>query len=78
MGRQINFYLYPDDYQEFEDLLKACWSDSIIKTARRKLKKYKFDMGGWGFSEYVGKHTKEWLDKTKQEKQINDSTLVTT
>lgn len=181
MGRQINFYLHPDDYQEFEDLLKATgdiiflphfhydgkvrtvdttipvdlrnegsriylvrqqdlkqmeldhiekfgywliadnhlpvlhydrcsfdngkiirgrlyfqpsfvkdmqwinksddfvsWSDNVIKTARRKLKKYKFDMGGWGFSEYVGKHAKEWLDKTKQEKQIDDSTLVTT
>jgi hypothetical protein len=181
MGRQINFYLHPDDYLEFEDLLKATgdiiflphfhydgkvrtvdttipvdlrkegsriylvrqqdlnkieihhiekfgywlvtdshlpvlhysrcgfdngkiirgrlyfqpafvndmqwvnkpedfviWADKVIKTARRKLKKYKFDMGGWSFSEYVGKHAKEWLDKTKQEKQINDSTLVTT
>ena len=181
MGRQINFYLHPDDYQEFEDLLKASgdivllpyfhfdnqvrtvdttipvdikseetriylvrqqdlnqmklqhiekfgywliddnylpvlhydrcrfdnnkiirgrlyfqpsfveeiqwvdkseefvsWSDSVIKTARRKLKKYKFDMGGWSFSEYVGKHAKEWLDKTKQEKQIDDSTLIST
>ncbi|MEO5909746.1 MAG: hypothetical protein ABIP95_02605 [Pelobium sp.] len=181
MGRQINFYLHPDDYQEFEDLLKntgdiiflphfhydgkvrtvdttipvdlgkegskiylvrqqdfkqiklehfekfgywlvadnylpvlhynrcgfendkiirgrlyfqpsfvkdmqwvnksedfVSWSDNVIKTARRKLKKYKFDMGGWSFSEYVGKHAKEWLDKTKQEKQIDDSTLVTT
>lgn len=171
MGRQINFYLHPDDYQEFEDLLKATgdimflphfhydgkvrivnttipvdlrkegsriylvrqqdfkqvelehiekfgywlvtdnhlpvlhydrcgfengkidrgrlyfqpsfvkdmqwinksedfvsWSDNVIKTTRRKLKKYKFDMGGWSFSEYVGKHAKEWLDKTKLEK----------
>ena len=179
MGRQINFYLHPDDYKEFEDLLKASgniiflpyfhydgkvstvettipvdlkkerariylvrqqdlmkielhhiekygywliednhlpvlhydrcsfendkiirgrlyfqpsfindmqlvnksedfviWADNIIKTIRRKLKKYKFDMGGWGYSEYVGKHAKEWLDKTKQEKQIDDSTLV--
>lgn len=181
MGRQINFYLHPDDYQEFEDLLKATgdiiflpnfhydgkvrtvdttipidfkkegsriylvreqdfkqieldhivkfeywlvadkhlpvlhydrcvfandkiiggrlyfqpsfvkdmqwvnksedfvsWADSVIKTARRKLKKYKFDMGGWDFSEYVGKHAKDWLDKTKQEKQIDDSELVST
>jgi hypothetical protein len=23
MGRQINFYLHPNDYQEFENLLKA-------------------------------------------------------
>jgi hypothetical protein len=52
------------------------WADSVIKTSRRKLKRYKFDMGGWGFSEYVGKHAKDWLDKTKQEKQIDDSTLV--
>jgi hypothetical protein len=181
MGRQINFYLHPDDYQEFEDLLKASgdvvflpyyhfdnqvrkvdntipidiksegtriylvrpldlkqielqhiekfgywlvadnhlpvlhydrcsfdnnkiirgrlyfqpsyvneigwvnkseefvnWADNIIKTTRRKLKKYKFDMGGWSFSEYVGKYAKEWLDKTKEEKQIDDSTLITT
>lgn len=181
MGRQINFYLHPDDYQEFEDLLKATgdiiflphfhyhgkvrtvdttipidirkegsriylvrqqdfkqlkldhiekfgywlvadndlpvlhydrcdfdnnkiirgrlyfqpsfvkdmqwinkseefvsWSDNVIKTARRRLKRYKFNMGGWGFSEYVGTHAKEWLDKTKQEKQIDDSTLITT
>ena len=54
------------------------WADNTIKAARRKLKIYKFDMGGWGFSEYVGKYAKEWLDKTKQEKQINDSSLVTT
>ncbi|MGB4771304.1 MAG: hypothetical protein WBP58_07590 [Chitinophagaceae bacterium] len=53
------------------------WSDNVIKTARRKLKRYKFDMGGWGFSEYVGQHAKKWLDNTKQEKQIDDSTLVT-
>lgn len=180
MGRQINFYLHPDDYQDFEDLLKATgniiflpyyhydgkvrtvdttipvdqrkegsriylvrqqdfkqielghienfsywfiedthlpvlhydrcdfynnkiirgrlyfqpsfvkdmqwvnksedfvsWADNVIRTARRKLKKYKFDMGGWGFSEYVGKGAKEWLEKTKQEKQIGDSTLIT-
>ena len=181
MGRQINFYLHPDDYQEFEDLLKSTgdiillpyfhfdnkirtvtttipldlkkeesriylvrqqdfnqmklrhiekfgywliadnqlpvlhydlcsfedekiirgrlyfqpsfvndmqwvnksedfvnWSDKVIKTARRKLKKYKFDMGGWSFSEYVGKNAKEWLDKTKKERQIDDSTLIST
>lgn len=55
MGRQINFYLHPDDYKEFEDLIKA--KGDII---------------------YVGKHAKDWLDKTIQEKQIDDSTLVTT
>jgi len=179
MGRQINFYLHPDDYQEFEDLLKASddivllpyyhydnqvrtvdntlpadiikegtriylvrrsdlkeiklnhiekfgywlvsdtnlpvlhydrcnfennkiirgrlyfqpsfvqdnqwvnksedfvrFADNVLKTARRKLKRYKFDMGGWEFSEYVGKYAKTWLDKTKQEKQVDDSTLV--
>ena len=54
------------------------WADNTIKAARRKLKRYKFDMGGWGFSEYVDKYAKGWLDKTKQEKQINDSSLVTT
>lgn len=54
------------------------WSDHVIKTARRKLKKYKFDMGGWGFSEHVGKHAKDWLDKTKIQRQIDDSTLVST
>jgi hypothetical protein len=54
------------------------WSDKVLRTARRKLKRYKFDMGSWDFSEYVGRHAKEWLDKTKQEKQIDDSTLVTT
>jgi hypothetical protein len=181
MGRQINFYLHPDDFQEFEDLLKASgdivllpyfhfdnklstvdttipidikseekriylvrhedlnqirlqhiekfgywlvddnhlpvlhydrchfennklirgrlyfqpsyvneigwvnkseefifWADSIIRTARRKLKKYKFDMRGWSFSEYVGKNAKEWLDKTKEDKEIDDSTLIST
>lgn len=52
------------------------WADSIIKTARRKLKKYKFDIGGREFSEYVGKHAAEWLDKIKEEKQIDDSTLI--
>jgi hypothetical protein len=179
MGRQINFYLHPHDYQEFEDLLKATgdvillpyfhydgkvrtvnttvpvdfrkessriylvrkedfnkielehiekfgywlvaenqlpvlhydrcgfendkiirgrlyfqpsfvkamqrvnkseefvsWADYVIKTARRKLKKYKFDMGGWGFSEYTGRHVREWLDRIKKEKHIDDSTLV--
>ena len=35
-------------------------------------------MGDWGFSEYVGKNAKEWLDKTKVEKEIDDSTLITT
>lgn len=75
-------YFQPSFVKDMQWLNKSeefiSWSDSIIKTARRKLKKYKFDMGGWGFSEYVGKHAKEWLDRTKQEKQINDSTLVTT
>lgn len=52
------------------------WADNLIKTARRKLKKYKFDMGGWSYSEYVGKQTELWLDKTKSELGKTDSELV--
>jgi hypothetical protein len=59
-----------------EDFVR--WADDVIRTARRRLKKYKFDMGGWYFSEYVGEHAKEWLDKTKREKKIGDSTLIST
>jgi len=54
------------------------WADNIIKTARKKLKKYKFDMGGWGFSEYVGSNTKAWLEQNKQERGKIDPDLVST
>ena len=55
------------------------WADSIIKLARRKLKKYQFDMEGWSFSEYADKNAIEWLNKTKKEKDLNDSsTLIST
>ncbi len=53
-------------------------ADSIIGKVRRKLKKYKFDKGGWGFSEYVGKNTKEWLDKTKNGTGKTDADLIST
>jgi hypothetical protein len=33
-------------------------------------------MDGWGFSEYVGKNAKDWLDKTKLENGVDDSSLV--
>ena len=52
------------------------WAESILKTARRKLKKYKFDMGGWGFSEYVGKSTIAWLEEMKLNSEKGDSELV--
>ncbi len=68
---------YISDMKSFnkpEDFVK--WADDVIKTVKRNLKRHKFDMGGWGFSEYIGKHAKEWLDKTKKEMQIDDSTLV--
>ena len=52
------------------------WSDNIIKNARRLLTRYRFDMDGWYFSEYVGKHAKAWLDETKLERQTNDSKRI--
>ena len=54
------------------------WANSIIGKVRRKFKKYKFDRGDWGFSEYVGKNTKEWLDKTKLETGKTDADLIST
>ena len=36
-------------------------------------------MEGWSFSEYAGKNAIEWLNKTKKEKDLNDSsTLIST
>ena len=52
------------------------WADKVIRKVRSNLIRYEFDMGGWGFSEYVGKSAKDWLDMTKNEKGIDDSSLV--
>ncbi|MEI3800517.1 MULTISPECIES: hypothetical protein [unclassified Chitinophaga] len=43
-----------------EDFIE--WADNIIKVVRRKLKKHKFDMGGWGYAEYVGKNALGWIE----------------
>lgn len=52
------------------------WADNIIRLARRKLKKYKIDNGGWFYSEYVGKNTKTWLDNSKLEFGKSASDLI--
>ncbi|SEW51876.1 hypothetical protein [Chitinophaga arvensicola] len=43
-----------------EDFIK--WADSIIKVVRRKLKKHKFDMDGWDYTDHVGKNALNWIE----------------
>ena len=37
------------------------WADRIIKSARRQLKKHKYEMGNYSYTEYLGKHALEWF-----------------
>ena len=44
-----------------EDFIQ--WADNIIKVVRRRLKRHKFDMGGWGYyNEHVGKNALKWIE----------------
>ncbi len=54
------------------------WADKIIKTVRRKLKKHKYQMGNYNYTEYLGENAFDWLDKTKAEVGGAGSRLITT
>ena len=43
------------------------WADNIIKTVRRKLKKHKYKMGNYDYTEYFGQKTSEWFKENKAE-----------
>lgn len=43
-----------------EDFVK--WADNIIKTVRRKLKKQKYNLGSYVYTEYLGDHAVKWKE----------------
>lgn len=43
------------------------WADKIISTVRRKLKKYKHQMGTYTYIEYLGVQALKWLEENKAE-----------
>ncbi|TKK64045.1 hypothetical protein FC093_23395 [Ilyomonas limi] len=43
------------------------WADNIIKTVRRKLKKYKHKMGNYEYTGYLGDNALKWLKEHKAE-----------
>jgi hypothetical protein len=81
-GKMVRGRLYfqPSFIRDMQSVNKSSefviWADSVLRKVRRSLIRYKFEMDGWGFSEYVGKNAKDWLDKTKLENGVDDSSLV--
>lgn len=47
----------PDDF--------IIWADKILKTVRNKLKKYKYQMGSYNYTEYLGANALKWLLETE-------------
>jgi hypothetical protein len=52
------------------------WADKIIKTVRRKLKKHKYQMGGYNYNLYLGENAMEWFDKTNAQLGGGGSKLI--
>ncbi|MCW8960598.1 MAG: hypothetical protein OQK29_03480 [Ignavibacteriaceae bacterium] len=64
-------YFQPQYVENMEWVKKSedfiLWADKIIKTVRRKLNKYTYQMGSYNYTEYLGENALEWLEKTKAE-----------
>lgn len=41
------------------------WADKILKTVRNRLKKYKYQMGTYNYTEYLGANALKWLHETE-------------
>ena len=54
------------------------WADNIIKTVRRKLKKYKHKMGNYEYTEYLSEHALTWLKENQAEVGAAGSELIPT
>lgn len=52
------------------------WADNIIKTLRRKLKKYKHKMGKYEYTEYLGEAALKWLIDNKAEVSAGGHELI--
>jgi hypothetical protein len=48
-----------------DDFIK--WADNIIRTVRRKLKKYKHNKGAYSYTEYLGDHANKWRELNRAE-----------
>lgn len=48
-----------------DDFVK--WADNIIRTIRRKLKKYKYGMGPYSYTAYLGDNAANWKDLNNAE-----------
>lgn len=52
------------------------WADNIIKTVRKKLKKYKHQMGPFTYTEYLGENASLWLRENDAEVQSAGAVLA--
>jgi hypothetical protein len=52
--RQMIMIKKPDDFIK--------WADNVLKTVRRKLKKYKHSMGPYVYTAYLGEHADKWKE----------------
>jgi hypothetical protein len=48
-----------------DDFIK--WADNIIRTVRRKLKKYKHNIGAYSYTEYLGDNADKWRELNRAE-----------
>lgn len=75
-------YFQPQFVENMERVKKSddfvYWADKIIKTVRLKLKKHKYQMGSYNYTEYLGENALDWLDKTKAEVGGAGSQLIPT
>lgn len=78
--RRGRLYFQPRYVAEMEWVEKSKdfndWADNIIRTVRRKLKKYKHQMGRHTYSEYLGEHALRWVQENKAE--IKDAGQILT
>ncbi|HTE25080.1 hypothetical protein [Flavitalea sp.] len=41
------------------------WADKVLKAVRRNLKKYKYQMGNYNYTDYLGASALNWLQETE-------------
>jgi len=58
-SKEMRMVKKPDDFIK--------WADNIIRVVRRKLKKYKHNMGAYSYTAYLGDNAMNWREFTKAE-----------
>jgi hypothetical protein len=52
------------------------WAEKILKTVRNRLKKYRYQMGNYNYTEYLGANALKWLYETEAKVESAGGELI--